>query len=738
MLSLLAVVVKKYFNLRLHVEDLQMECYPHPILSQPPQNLPHHPHKGGRMGDIDKDINYIATSQSSYKESVSNQDIDNLGATKYEGKGEFSQQNKVSGTDFSSKSGKYFETDFIQSSQASYSNEAGNEAESGRYFEEYEQTKATHADYSSAILTSSSKSVHLQGKVGASKLTSEADIDGGTHVTVTSNAPSETKKSQEGNLPSIETSVWCHGYPEMNKICRFRNLCYSPVNEAFLFYHGDKSVLDRSQLSNNSRSWLRLSTVLNYTGHTANLMDIKSSAFNHSKVRWIKGQSLIFSRFKPDNIMHVFHDDIFPLHFTLNFITGQNSLDKYDVQLVFVEGWDRGNFADLYSVFTSKSPMYMADQNQEQILCFEDSHVGLSMATVWYQYGYTEPQAPVKDTTASGLLLHNTVNYIVSQFNIQKPPTMMLTSADYCVLFSRKDNRRIINQMELMLTISAEINMKVFMLSLETHSFKDIMQYVQFSRGLIGMHGSLMSLAAFLRPGSFVIELFPYAVNPRKYSPFRTVAELPGMNLVYIAWQNLDKTKSVGHPNWPEDLGGIGHLPSQRQTAIMGETEVPDHFCCNDPSWLYHIYQDTEVDIPAITRLITEAIGKPLASSHLGMFPAKVPNIRCDKSDTDVKNNNVKKLGNVGKESVVFRIEWDYPKNLDSLDYKSLHYEVRVVQDGVDDILYVVTSTSLLVSVLGAGPPVQVWVKAVIDRTTGGQHSHTKCSTPQNVMKNFE
>ncbi|XP_033755636.1 protein O-linked-mannose beta-1,4-N-acetylglucosaminyltransferase 2-like [Pecten maximus] len=724
MLSVLAVVVKKYLDLRSQVEDLQMDCYPHPILSQPPRKPGSHlPQTGDRMGVIDKfkDLNYIATSQSSFEESVSNLDIDNLGATKYESKVQYSQQNKVSGTDFSSQSDQYFETDFIQSSQASYSKEVRSEAPSGRYFEEYERTKTTSSEFSN-VLTSSSE---LHGEGHTSIVASETDIDGSEHVTAADMTP-DTQKSPE-DLSPTETSVWCHGNSEMDKMCRFRNLCYSPVNEAFLFYHSDKSVLERSQLGNDSRPWLRLSTVLDYNGHTANLIDLKSSMFNHSRVRWVKGQSLIFNRFKPDNIMHVLHDDIFPLHFTLNFITGQNSLDRYDVQLVFVEGWDQGDFADLYSVFTTKSPIYIADFSQEQMVCFEDAYVGLSMATVWYQYGYNEPQAPVKDTTASGFLVHNTVDYIVSQLNIEKPPNMMLTSADYFVLFSRKENRRIVNEMELMLTVSAEVNMKVFVLSLETHSFKDIMHYVQFSRGLVGMHGSLMSLAAFLRPGSFVIELFPYAVPPRKYSPFRTLAELPAMNLVYTAWQNLNKTKSVGHPDWPVDIGGIGHLSSQEQAAIMAETEVPDHLCCSDPSWLYHIYQDTEVDIPAITRLITEAINKSFTSNQLHIFPAKVSNIWCNKQETDITHKNVKQLGNVEKGSVVFKIKWEPPQNLDNLDFQKLHYEVRVVQDGVDDILFIVTDTSLLVSVLGAGPTVKVWVRAIIDSKTGGLHSHTKC-----------
>jgi protein O-mannose beta-1,4-N-acetylglucosaminyltransferase len=66
------------------------------------------------------------------------------------------------------------------------------------------------------------------------------------------------------------------------------------------------------------------------------------------------------------------------------------------------------------------------------------------------------------------------------------------------------------------------MKVKVMTVSLETHSLSDIIPIIHSSRGVIGMHGSLLSLAGFLKQGSFLVELFPYAVNPEKYTPYRS------------------------------------------------------------------------------------------------------------------------------------------------------------------------------------------------------------------------
>ena len=58
-------------------------------------------------------------------------------------------------------------------------------------------------------------------------------------------------------------------------------------------------------------------------------------------------------------------------------------------------------------------------------------------------------------------------------------------------------------------------------MAIETHSMTELIAAVSRAKVLIGMHGSLLSLAMFLRPGSLLVELFPFARQPRALHPIQ-------------------------------------------------------------------------------------------------------------------------------------------------------------------------------------------------------------------------
>ena len=65
---------------------------------------------------------------------------------------------------------------------------------------------------------------------------------------------------------------------------------------------------------------LDLSTVANHSGQYFNYADVPATAADRllgSDTRVVDGQSLIFNRFHPGNLMHVLHDDLLPLYDTL-------------------------------------------------------------------------------------------------------------------------------------------------------------------------------------------------------------------------------------------------------------------------------------------------------------------------------------------------------------------------------------------------------------------------------------
>ncbi|KAJ3196128.1 Protein O-linked-mannose beta-1,4-N-acetylglucosaminyltransferase 2 [Dinochytrium kinnereticum] len=112
----------------------------------------------------------------------------------------------------------------------------------------------------------------------------------------------------------------------------------------------------------------------------------------------------------------------------------------------------------------------------------------------------------------------------------------------------------------------------------------------------------------FCRRGTVMIEMFPYAVPSDHYTPYKTMSELPGMALIYRAWENKHPNTSITHDDEDPMLGGIAHLPEKEQEEIRTSNTVPQHVCCTNPYWLYRIYQDTIINLEEVTNMIAEAL----------------------------------------------------------------------------------------------------------------------------------
>jgi protein O-mannose beta-1,4-N-acetylglucosaminyltransferase len=527
----------------------------------------------------------------------------------------------------------------------------------------------------------------------------------------------DTRSNWDGvdaDLQTYGTTVWCQGGKDTNSICHFRNLCYYVPKDEFVILHSNSTVEENLPVQKDGRVRFDTSSVIGHNLHQFTPADLPASMVDKFSVHWINDTSLLFSRFKPDNFMHVLHDDILPLHHTLELIsslsrqleTGDN---RYNVQLVFIEGWDLGPFEDLYQLFTRYNLMPKQDfPSKHDMVCFKDAFVGLSTTTTWYQYGFIEPQGPLPDLLATGDHIHNTVHYLQKHLSIAQETTTDL----YVILISRKDNRRILNEMDLSLKLAQATGLKVIHLSFETHDLTEMIRLVSGSVGLVGMHGSLMTLSMFLPPSSFLVELFPYAVNPDNYTPFRTLASLPWMDIAYAAWANQDRDNSVGHPDWPSDMGGLGALSTDERETIIGQTEVPAHLCCEDPSWLYHIYQDTTVDVGAVTNLVhtTWVRSKQFqATSHrCTQVPSSVSNVAC--------------MFDTGEKGLHLELSWQKPWTVEYLSYSKLLYEIWVKDANSEDFVsYFVDQTEFVVtSDIQFDITYHIWIRCVLDETRIG------------------
>jgi len=178
-----------------------------------------------------------------------------------------------------------------------------------------------------------------------------------------------------------------------------------------------------------------------------------------------------------------------------------------------------------------------------------------------------------------------------------------LPSADLedIVIFSRTRNRLIVNEKDLKAALEVQHpGLSVGYVRLESLTLWQVVHIMRNAQLAVGMHGSILILCMFMAEGSKIVELYPHAVPSNNYVPYKTMANLPGMNLRYAAWENRHLNNTIGYPDRMRLMGGVRELSPARQQEVIHATSVPLHFCCEDPFWLYKIFQDTIVTIPEV------------------------------------------------------------------------------------------------------------------------------------------
>ncbi|XP_056387412.1 protein O-linked-mannose beta-1,4-N-acetylglucosaminyltransferase 2 [Hyla sarda] len=465
------------------------------------------------------------------------------------------------------------------------------------------------------------------------------------------------------------TKMVCTGRMHTDRVCRFESLCYSTEAEEFVFFHSNSSFMLPSLGSRRFQpALLDLSSVDDHNTQYFNFVELPAAALKFMpKPVFVPDVALIMNRFNPDNLMHVFHDDLLPLYYTMQ----QFSDLDMDSRLFFMEGWGEGSHFDLYKLMSNKQPLLKEQlKSLGRLLCFTKSYVGLTKISTWYQYGFVQPQGPKANILVSGNEIRHFSKFVLEKMNISSNKS---APEDYIVLFSRTMNRLILNEAELLLALAQEFQMKTITVSLEDHSFADILRLIRNASMLVSMHGAQLVMSLFLPKGAAVVELFPYGVNPDHYTPYKTLATLPGMELQYVAWQNREVANTIAYPDRPWEQGGIIHLDPSEQERIKKSKEVPRHLCCRNPEWLFRIYQDTKVDVSSLIQVIRSVVKTKSGSRKQKwaneLYPGKVRESRCQAASSEA---SVMKLS----------VSWHIPWNLKYLKVRDVKYEVWIQEQG--------------------------------------------------------
>ncbi|CAL1278386.1 unnamed protein product [Larinioides sclopetarius] len=441
------------------------------------------------------------------------------------------------------------------------------------------------------------------------------------------------------------------------------------------------------------------SSVSDHNTQYFNYVELPDFSVKEFNITFNHGHGLIFKRFNPDNIMHVFHDDLLPIFVTLKELS---LLSNPSTFIIVADSKPPGLFSELYENFLNSKLLFIHSLSKDQLHCFENTYVGLNKASVWYQYGFREPQGPLQKSLVGPIII-SFRNYFIKQFSL-----ISRQKENYASILVRKHNRKILNADKIVEAISGTSGYETHTLSLDGSSVLDVIQEILRSRVIVAMHGSLLVLSLFLEPYSVVVELFPFGVHPDISTPYKTLCKFSELKLFYRAWQNSFKFNSFPHPEYPPEWGGILHLPTEEQKEIESSVVKP-FLCCDNPVWLYRIYQDTVVDIHSFVTLLQNVLEEKdnyfISEKYRNtyrLYPGEISSGCCYVSDETLT------------------LKWEQPWNLRFLDIVQIEYEVWLQNVERDDVqAFLMKTNKFVFPVKSAKETYYAWIRCYADGLIG-------------------
>lgn len=505
------------------------------------------------------------------------------------------------------------------------------------------------------------------------------------------------------------STVHCFGQDKKDRSCRFQNLCYSSKSGKYLFFHGPETFQKGLPKRRFDPDLLDLASVDDHNTKYFNYVDFPASSIgvDFHDIEYIRTPSVLFHRFNPENLMHVIHDDLLPLWMTLRLFFAQSI--PSETQLVMMDGRAKGPWIDLYHMISSN--IYLKEDAQKhELVCFKEVLVGLSKDTTWYQYGFKVPQGPILNKIVSPIHLKLFAEELRTKITCSK------RKKEHVVLISRKHTRCILNEWEVSIALANHFTREVVFLDFDQHSFADAICMIGNAVAVVGMHGAEIILSLFLQTGSVVIELFPYGVEPGNYTPYKRLAEIIGLQ--YFAWKNTNLEHTKAYPDRLPEQGGISHLPKIMQDSILSSAKIPEHLCCNNPFWLYRIYQDTLVDVQSLQDVLFRVELQEEQSDHLNkilLYPDAVQQPQC----TITKNQ---------QGIWELRATWQPPINEEHIKKNDFRYQLILQKNDENDIsAYELTDTELMFKNIEYSRGYKLWVRCILGHILGPLSTTVHC-----------
>ena len=547
----------------------------------------------------------------------------------------------------------------------------------------------------------------------------------------------------------IITKMVCEGSSAYNRICQFENLCYSPNSDRFFALAVDKKGLMKSWKLPEDNRLLDLTTVDDHNIFYFEFEEDPEYALRELEKKdmlymLVSKKTFAFSRFVYNNMMHNLHDDFmgqYILHKKYAASSNDTNIIDNDNFIFFTDGLIENSNDHLFATISKHPFMYREDlkktRSSSPPICFSNAIVGNSKEGIWYDYGfYDEPQGPISKNAINGEHAQEVSNFLQNYYELtlprkseienllkkissRKQSDLHKISRDhYISIFSRTLDRLILNEKDLMYDLEKTYGLPVRLVQLEMLKFNEIIEIMSNTIISIGLHGSALIFAMFMPKNSILIEMFPYAVPGENYSPYRTLALLPELEMTYKMWINTNVTRNYSQLGIRKKFENL--TPEEFMNIISLKT-VPPHVCCGNLSWMVRIYQDTVVNIMEMKNIIQEAAIESIrAISNPKMIQKeKLKLLEMSKhrvKSVDYSIHEQKSFsGNEKIKMFQLIIEWENP--WEKIDNKPSGYGVWI-EEMLEEII--VTEPTIVIEACAKGSDLNVWIRPYkFDKASG-------------------
>jgi hypothetical protein len=355
----------------------------------------------------------------------------------------------------------------------------------------------------------------------------------------------------------------------------------------------------------------------------------------------IANPTLLFARYLADNTFHRLHDDFFPMLLQIAAwpeLRGEkrNALDRL---VMFYDKSGTGIGNELYSLLgevtdqSSLKSLQVEPGIRTSIVCFKKAYMGPVRTSLWYNSGVQALFSPAAffPATRTGHDLGLAISWLKKRLglsnynddhNVHLPRLYkaLLSGDAYpsdmpklkLTLIARRLYRKIRNEDSIVAALKTVFpQVEIAILCEEDNNTIELIEKANESFAMIGVHGALLTMAAFMPSGSLVFEIMPYAISIDNLGYYKVLSELPGFDFNHRHYMS-----SEGDGTWDAARRHLlEEFPPSYAQAVRNTNPIPNFYGVSSKFWRYRMGQDVEIDPEFLIQQLKEMMSAGIVKS---------------------------------------------------------------------------------------------------------------------------